>query len=94
MELPELWIELIFLWNYSKARISKLEHTDLSIVLDIQYLTLLERILFLLVEFCNVELRLGATVGTAWMLAAAVECYFCRLELTGSLLVLYGPGML
>ena len=40
MELLELWIELIFLWNYSKARISKLEHTDLSIVLDIQYLTL------------------------------------------------------
>ena len=69
MELLELWIELIFLWNYSKA--SKLEHTDLSIVLDIQYLTLLERILFLLVEFCNVELGLGTAVGTAWMLPAA-----------------------
>ena len=39
--------------------------------MDIQYLTLLERILFLLVEFCNVELGLGTAVGTEWMLPAA-----------------------
>ena len=56
MELLELWIELNSCRVILGTRISKLEHTDLSIVLDIQYLTLLERILFLLVEFCNVEL--------------------------------------
>ena len=79
IELLELWIELIFLQNYSKARISKLEHTDLSIVLDIQYLTLLERILFLLVEFCRNAP--GSYCRDCMDAGCHVECCFCRLEL-------------
>ena len=38
-------------------------------------------------------MRLGATVGAAWMLAAAWSAILPG-RIAGSLLVLYGPGML
>ena len=56
-----------------------MEHTDLSIVLDIQYLTLLERILFLLVEFCRNAP--GSYCRDCVDAGCRVECCFCRVEL-------------
>ena len=56
-----------------------MEHTDLSIVLDIQYLTLLERILFLLVEFCRNAP--GSYCRGCVDAACRLECCFCRVEL-------------
>ena len=57
--------------------------------MDIQYLTLLERILFLLVEFCrDVPGSYCRGCVGCWL---PLGVLFCRVELTGSLLVLCGP---
>ena len=57
--------------------------------MDIQYLTLLERILFLLVEFCRNAP--GSYCRGCVDAGCCLECYFCWVELTGSLLVLCRP---